>query len=53
MRNMTNGWTLLKYTFQQVKPGNYRISFDGKKTWKHVVVAASPEEQTIEFCDES
>lgn len=47
--SMRMGDDLHTFTFQYVKPGNYRISIDGKKTWKDVVVAASPAEQTIEF----
>jgi protocatechuate 3,4-dioxygenase beta subunit len=44
---------LVTYTFHYVKPGNYRLSLDGKKTWREVVVTATPAEQTIEVSEES
>ena len=49
MRNMTTGEEMHTHRFDYVKPGSYRISIDGMKTWKEVTVDASPAEQTIEF----
>jgi hypothetical protein len=44
---------LITYTFHHLKPGTYRLSLDGKKTWRELVVTATPTEETIEVSAEN